>query len=122
MALELLKNANIAAGRVLPGCQDTGTAIVMGHKGENVFTGVDDAYEVYLDGVAKGTGGDIGERRTAFDEEKSHLLTDAATAGPVTIDVRVYDWYGAGGIHRPVRLSTRPLGVASRFLRGPADG
>jgi len=43
VALELLKNANIAAGRVLPGCQDTGTAIVVGHKGENVFTGADDA-------------------------------------------------------------------------------
>ena len=43
VALELLRNANIAAGRVLPGCQDTGTAIVLGHKGENVFTGRDDA-------------------------------------------------------------------------------
>jgi len=43
VALELLKNANIAAGRVLPGCQDTGTAIVLGHKGENVFTGGHDA-------------------------------------------------------------------------------
>ena len=42
VALELLKNANIAAGRVLPGCQDTGTAIVIGHKGERVFTGGDD--------------------------------------------------------------------------------
>ena len=30
VALELLKNANIAAGMVLPGCQDTGTAIIMG--------------------------------------------------------------------------------------------
>ena len=43
VALELLRNANIAAGRVLPGCQDTGTAIVMGHKGERVLTGGDDA-------------------------------------------------------------------------------
>ena len=42
VALELLKNANIASGRVLPGCQDTGTAIAMAYKGENVFTGVDD--------------------------------------------------------------------------------
>ena len=42
VALELLRNANIASGRVLPGCQDTGTAIVMGHKGENVWTGTDD--------------------------------------------------------------------------------
>ncbi len=43
VALELLRNANIAAGRVLPGCQDTGTAIVIAHKGENVFTFGDDA-------------------------------------------------------------------------------
>ncbi|HUS33322.1 MAG TPA: fumarate hydratase [Kofleriaceae bacterium] len=39
VALELLKNANIAAGGVLPGCQDTGTAIVMGKRGERVVTG-----------------------------------------------------------------------------------
>ncbi len=43
VALELLKNANIAAGRVLPGCQDTGTAIALGYKGENVFTSANDA-------------------------------------------------------------------------------
>ena len=43
VAMELLRNANIAAGRVLPGCQDTGTAIVMAHKGERVLTGADDA-------------------------------------------------------------------------------
>jgi fumarate hydratase class I len=39
VALELLKNACIAAGGVLPGCQDTGTAIVKGKKGELVLTG-----------------------------------------------------------------------------------
>ena len=38
VALQLLKNANIAAGMVLPGCQDTGTAIIAGYKGEQVFT------------------------------------------------------------------------------------
>ncbi len=38
VALELLKNANIAAGGVLPMCQDTGTAIVMGKKGRRVWT------------------------------------------------------------------------------------
>ena len=43
VALDLLKNANIAAGGVLPMCQDTGTAIVMGKKTEGVFTGADDA-------------------------------------------------------------------------------
>jgi fumarate hydratase class I len=42
VALDLLKNANIAAGGVLPMCQDTGTAIVMGKKTEGVLTGADD--------------------------------------------------------------------------------
>ena len=37
VALDLLKNANIAAGGVLPMCQDTGTAIVFGKKGQNVW-------------------------------------------------------------------------------------
>ena len=55
VAFDLLKNANIAAGGVLPMCQDTGTAIIMGKKGRRVFTsgadeaalaqGVKDAYE-----------------------------------------------------------------------------
>jgi fumarate hydratase class I len=54
VAYDLLKNANIAAGGVLPMCQDTGTAIVMGKKGRLVWTdgadedaiseGVKDAY------------------------------------------------------------------------------
>ncbi|HVQ87194.1 MAG TPA: fumarate hydratase, partial [Actinomycetes bacterium] len=43
VALDLLKNANISAGGVLPMCQDTGTAIVMGKKGERVVTGGGDA-------------------------------------------------------------------------------
>jgi fumarate hydratase class I len=46
VALELLKNANIAAARVLPGCQDTGTAIALGYKGQQVFTAGDDAESV----------------------------------------------------------------------------
>jgi fumarate hydratase class I len=54
VALELLKNANISAAGVLPSCQDTGTAIVMGKKGERVLTGGGDeeaiargVYETY---------------------------------------------------------------------------
>ncbi len=55
VAYDLLKNANIAAGGVLPMCQDTGTAIIMGKKGRNVWTdGGDEAalgegvYDAYL--------------------------------------------------------------------------
>jgi fumarate hydratase class I len=43
VALDLLKNACISAGGVLPMCQDTGTAIVMGEKGQFVVTGGGDA-------------------------------------------------------------------------------
>jgi fumarate hydratase class I len=48
VALDLLKNANIAAGGVLPMCQDTGTAIVMGKRGELVLTGGDDERSLSL--------------------------------------------------------------------------
>ncbi|GAA0815114.1 fumarate hydratase [Spirilliplanes yamanashiensis] len=54
VALDLLRNANIAAGGVLPMCQDTGTAIVMGKRGRHVLTdGLDEqaiahgVYEAY---------------------------------------------------------------------------
>jgi len=42
VAMELLRNANIAAGMVLPGCQDTGTAIIMGKKGQQAWTSGND--------------------------------------------------------------------------------
>jgi fumarate hydratase class I len=52
VAYDLLKNANIAAGKVLPMCQDTGTAIVMAKKGQNVWTGFDDAAAI-SDGIRR---------------------------------------------------------------------
>ena len=52
VALELLKNAVIAADMVFPSCQDTGTAIVFAKKGQQIWTGADDA--AYLsEGIAK---------------------------------------------------------------------
>jgi fumarate hydratase class I len=57
VALDLLKNANIAAGGILPMCQDTGTAIVMGKRGQYVLTDGHDeeaiargVYDTYLSG------------------------------------------------------------------------
>ena len=52
VALTLLRNAEIAAKGILPNCQDTGTAIVMGKKGENVYTGFNDA-EAISHGIYK---------------------------------------------------------------------
>jgi fumarate hydratase class I len=52
VALQLLKNANVSAGMVLPSCQDTGTAIVLGKKGQSVWTdGSDEA--AISEGVAR---------------------------------------------------------------------
>jgi hypothetical protein len=81
------------------------------------FEGVDDAFELDFDGARVGSGGDIPTRRTAFDERSTHLLTKRASAGSKhTIEVRVLDWQGAGGIHRPVTLSTRPRSEATEYL------
>ncbi len=49
VALTLLRNAEIAARGILPGCQDTGTAIIIGKKGQNVWTGGGDE-----EAIAKG--------------------------------------------------------------------
>ena len=46
VALDLLKNANISAGGVLPMCQDTGTVIVMGKKGQQVLTSEKDELSI----------------------------------------------------------------------------
>ena len=46
VALMLLKNAEIAAHGILPGCQDTGTATVIGKKGQHVWTEGDDAESI----------------------------------------------------------------------------
>ncbi|MFA5256836.1 MAG: fumarate hydratase [Opitutales bacterium] len=43
VALTMLRNAEVSAKGVLPFCQDTGTAIIMGKKGQRVWTGADDA-------------------------------------------------------------------------------
>jgi fumarate hydratase, class I len=52
VAFDLLKNANIAAGGILPMCQDTGTAIVMGKKGQQIWTGGGDEAAI-SEGVLK---------------------------------------------------------------------
>ncbi|MBZ0150628.1 MAG: fumarate hydratase [Planctomycetes bacterium] len=52
VALQMLKNANVSAGMVLPSCQDTGTAIVIGKKGQEVWTeGNDEA--ALSEGIAR---------------------------------------------------------------------
>jgi fumarate hydratase class I len=86
VAMELLRNANIAAGRVLPGCQDTGTAIVMGHKGERVLTGCDDA-KALSEGVF-----DAYERRNLRYSQLAPLdmYTEKNTGSNLPAQIEVY--------------------------------
>ncbi|MGQ0665317.1 MAG: fumarate hydratase [Pseudomonadota bacterium] len=60
---DLLKNACIAAGGVLPMCQDTGTAIVMGKKGQQVWTAGDDA-----EALARGIHRTYTERNLRYSQ------------------------------------------------------
>jgi len=82
------------------------------------FEGVDDCYELYVNGKLAGKGGDLATKKDSFDERKSHRITDLARPGErCLIAVRVHDWYGAGGIFRPVRLSTAPFHDGPEVLK-----
>jgi beta-galactosidase/beta-glucuronidase len=82
------------------------------------FQGVDDYYELFVNGIKSGSGGDIDKRLTAFEERKSHDVTAQVTSGqPVHIAIRVLDWQGAGGIFRPVWIGTAPQDNESQFLK-----
>ena len=67
VALDLLKNANVSAGGVLPMCQDTGTAIVVGRRGSQVLNADGDP------------GGVFGGRRVSDEEAISRGVFDAYT-------------------------------------------
>src|SRR3974390_2669346 len=70
VAYDFLKNANIAAGGVLPMCQDTGTVIIMGKKGRLVFTdGEDEA------ALAEGARDSYFKDRKSTRLNSSHLHT-----------------------------------------------
>jgi hypothetical protein len=71
------------------------------------FEGVDDMYEVYVNGAFAGKGGDLATHQDALAEKKSHNITRLVKPGrKALIAVRVDDWQGAGGIFRPVTLGT----------------
>lgn len=73
------------------------------------FEGVDDLYELFIDGKLFARRGDLAAHKDTFNETFSHDLTQVAKPGAeLTVAVRVHDWYGAGGIFRPVTLATTP--------------
>lgn len=85
VAYNLLQNATIAAEGQLPSCQDTGTAIVVGKKGEDVYTGVNDAE--YL---SKGIFNTYQEKNLRFSQVVPLTMFEEKNSGtnlPAQIDI-----------------------------------
>ena len=82
------------------------------------FEGVDDCYELYINGQFAGKGGDLATRKDSLNEKKSYDITGLVQpASKTLLAVRVYDWYGYGGIFRPVTLGTQPFNPELDFLK-----
>ena len=82
------------------------------------FEGVDDMYELYINGQLAAKGGDLPTRKDTFSEKKSQNITKLVKPGEkALIAVRVHDWYGAGGIFRPVTLGTLPFNPGLDLLK-----
>lgn len=93
VALELLKNANVASEMILPGCQDTGTAIAMGKKGQFVWTNGKDE-----EAISKGVFQSYTERNLRYSQVRGHVVVSVhdcphhrvAFANSVTIPLTVH--------------------------------
>ncbi|HEX2113980.1 MAG TPA: fumarate hydratase [Alphaproteobacteria bacterium] len=89
VAFELLKNANISAGGVLPMCQDTGTAIIMGKKGQQVWTGADDS-----EALARGVHKSFTERNLRYSQVAPLKMFEEVNTGdnlPAQIELYATD-------------------------------
>jgi fumarate hydratase class I len=85
VAYVMLRNAVISSAEDLPGCQDTGTAIVIGKKGEEVWTGANDA--LYL---SKGIYETFGEKNLRYSQVIPLTMFDEKNSGtnlPAQIDI-----------------------------------
>ena len=87
VALDLLKNANVSAGQVLPMCQDTGTAIVFAKRGNQVLTDGDDEAH-----IAKGiyrAYKDLNLRYSQLSPQTLWEETNTRNNMPAEIDIRM---------------------------------
>ena len=85
VAYTLIQNAVTAAGEELPSCQDTGTAIVMGKKGEDVYTGTNDAEH-----LSKGIFNTYQDKNLRFSQVVPLTMMDEKNTGtnlPAQIDI-----------------------------------
>ena len=109
VALDLLKNACIAAGGVLPMCQDTGTAIVMGNRGERVLTGGDDE-----EAIGEGVRRAYTELNLRYSQMAPLTTWDEVNTGtnlPAQIDI-----YATGGEEYELLFMAKGGGSANKSL------
>lgn len=91
VAKALLRNSAIAAEGRLPTCQDTGTAIVMGKKGENVYTGVNDAEE-----LSKGIFKTYTEKTLRYSQVVPTTMYDEVNTGSnLPAQIEIYSTSGS---------------------------
>ncbi len=89
VALEMLKNAVVASGGTLPMCQDTGTAIIMGKKGQQVWTGGGDAAH-----LSRGVYDAYQEANLRYSQMAPLSLYEEKNTGtnlPAQIDIEAVD-------------------------------
>jgi fumarate hydratase class I len=85
VAYLMMRNSVISSNEVLPWCQDTGTAIVIGKKGENVFTGVNDAKH-----LSKGIFDTYRDRNLRYSQVIPFTMFEEKNSGtnlPAQIDI-----------------------------------
>jgi|GEM_PF-1286661 len=85
VAYTMLLNQTVSAEGELPTCQDTGTAICIGHKGEDVWTGADDA-----ECIARGVYETYKDRNLRYSQVVPFTMTDEKNSGtnlPAQIDI-----------------------------------
>ncbi len=107
VAMELLRNANIAAGMVLPGCQDTGSAIIMGKKGQQVWTGGNDR-----EAISRGVYQAYNDHNLRFSQMAPLTFFDEKNTGtnlPAQIDIEAVE----GGSYKFL-LMTKGGGSANK--------
>ncbi|MCW9034746.1 MAG: fumarate hydratase [Rhodospirillales bacterium] len=85
VALDLLKNANISAGGILPMCQDTGTAVILGKKGQYVWTDGNDG-----ESLSRGVYDTFTETNLRYSQVAALSMFEEANTGnnlPAQIDI-----------------------------------
>jgi beta-galactosidase/beta-glucuronidase len=81
-----------------------------------VLEGVDDSYELWIDGAPVAKAGDPATKQTVWLEKQVVELEDRLAPGRHVLALRVVDHAGAGGLWRPAYLTTGPAGAAAPRL------